>query len=365
MRGSRPADRRGEGQRHEHEHGRRRLCLRGERPHLPLQLPPLAHRVDRRRRWRGRAIRPTRTRWPARRPPGRPPRPVLGAHWSSASWRGAPARTRLHARRAPAPSPRHRRPPPRTPGAAMHRARPPSAAAGARSAHRCLPPAAPSPAPAPRPGEHRRPPSAARPPGRRPVRRPVRGRTRPRSATSTPDAARGHPRGDRHGTGGRGRRPAVRGGARTGARPPPPGRRRGGRPPAPARPPARRGAAVRIALEVGDQVHGRAELGPHRCVRQPDAGHQHQRLQPPHGVGRAVGVDGGERAVVPGVHRLSRSSASAPRTSPTIRRSGRIRSALRTRSRMVTAAAPSARPDGSRAGRRAARRGGARPHPRR
>ena len=48
-----------------------------------------------------------------------------------------------------------------------------------------------------------------------------------------------------------------------------------------------------------------------------------------------------ERAVVPGRHRASMSSASPPRTSPTTIRSGRIRSALRTSRRIVTSPRPS------------------------
>ena len=62
--------------------------------------------------------------------------------------------------------------------------------------------------------------------------------------------------------------------------------------------------AVPEAGELHDAVEGGRDLladGPHRQV---EAGHQHQRLEAGQGVAGAVGVDGGERAVVAGVHGL-------------------------------------------------------------
>ena len=64
-------------------------------------------------------------------------------------------------------------------------------------------------------------------------------------------------------------------------------------------------------------------------------------LQPRQRVARGVGVDRGQRAVVAGVHRLQHVEASAPRTSPMMMRSGRMRSALRTSARCVTSPLPS------------------------
>jgi hypothetical protein len=58
-------------------------------------------------------------------------------------------------------------------------------------------------------------------------------------------------------------------------------------------------------------------------------------------VARRVGVHGGERAVVAGVHGLEHVQRLAARHSPTTMRSGRMRRALRTRSRMVMAPRPS------------------------
>ena len=62
--------------------------------------------------------------------------------------------------------------------------------------------------------------------------------------------------------------------------------------------------AVAEPLDLHDQVDGRGDLLADRPQRQVHAGHQHQRLQPGDAVARRVGVQGGERAVVAGVHRL-------------------------------------------------------------
>ena len=62
--------------------------------------------------------------------------------------------------------------------------------------------------------------------------------------------------------------------------------------------------AVAQSGEVHDQVERRCHLladGPHRQV---EAGHQHHGLDAGERVARAVGVDGGHRAVVAGVHGL-------------------------------------------------------------
>ena len=62
--------------------------------------------------------------------------------------------------------------------------------------------------------------------------------------------------------------------------------------------------AVPEAGLLDDQVDGAGHLladGPHGQV---DAGHQHHGLDAGQRVARAVGVDGADRAVVAGVHRL-------------------------------------------------------------
>ena len=59
------------------------------------------------------------------------------------------------------------------------------------------------------------------------------------------------------------------------------------------------------------------------------------------GVARVVGVDRRQRAFVAGVHGLEHVERLAPRTSPMMMRSGRIRKLLRTRSRCLTSPMPS------------------------
>ena len=65
--------------------------------------------------------------------------------------------------------------------------------------------------------------------------------------------------------------------------------------------------AAGAVLEAGllhDQVDGAGDLLADGADRQVDAGHQDHGLQPREAVARGVGVDGGDRAVVAGVHRL-------------------------------------------------------------
>ena len=63
-------------------------------------------------------------------------------------------------------------------------------------------------------------------------------------------------------------------------------------------------AAVLQPALVHDQVDRARDLLPDGAHRQVEAGHQHHRLQAGERVTGRVGVDGGERAVVAGVHRL-------------------------------------------------------------
>src|ERR1700690_153561 len=63
-------------------------------------------------------------------------------------------------------------------------------------------------------------------------------------------------------------------------------------------------AAVAEARDLNEQIHGRSYLladRPHTHVR---VGHANHDFESPDGVARAVGVDGGQRSVVTGVHRL-------------------------------------------------------------
>ena len=62
--------------------------------------------------------------------------------------------------------------------------------------------------------------------------------------------------------------------------------------------------AVLEARLVDDQVDGGGDLLADRPQRQVDAGHQDHRLEAGEHVARAVGVAGGHRAVVAGVHGL-------------------------------------------------------------
>jgi len=86
-----------------------------------------------------------------------------------------------------------------------------------------------------------------------------------------------------------------------------------------------------------------------RAARAGDVANWHERRQ---------------RRFVARVHRLHMSRASPPRTSPTMMRSGRIRSALRTRSRTVISLGPPRWRGGLRARSRGPCRAGARPRPR-
>ena len=62
--------------------------------------------------------------------------------------------------------------------------------------------------------------------------------------------------------------------------------------------------AVDQARDLHDQVEGARDLLADGAQRQVDAAGQHQRLDTGQGVTRVVGVDGGQRAVVAGVHGL-------------------------------------------------------------
>ena len=62
--------------------------------------------------------------------------------------------------------------------------------------------------------------------------------------------------------------------------------------------------AVRRPLELDDDVDGRGDLLADGPDRQLEAGHQHHGLEPGQGVAGGVGVDGGDRAGVTGVHGL-------------------------------------------------------------
>src|SRR5690606_27957646 len=67
------------------------------------------------------------------------------------------------------------------------------------------------------------------------------------------------------------------------------------------------GDAPRTVAEAGlldDQLHRRGDLLANGLYRQVHAGHQHHHLETAQHVARAVGVAGGQRAVVTGVHRL-------------------------------------------------------------
>ena len=70
-----------------------------------------------------------------------------------------------------------------------------------------------------------------------------------------------------------------------------------------------------------------------------DAGGEHERLETREPVA-GVGVDR-QRALMARVHAWSMSTVSAPRTSPTMMRSGRMRRELRTSSRMRISPVPS------------------------
>ena len=65
-----------------------------------------------------------------------------------------------------------------------------------------------------------------------------------------------------------------------------------------------RRATVGPAGDLDDEVERRLDLGPHRGEGQGDVAHEHHRLQPAEGVVGAVGVAGGQRPLVAGVHGL-------------------------------------------------------------
>ena len=62
--------------------------------------------------------------------------------------------------------------------------------------------------------------------------------------------------------------------------------------------------AVGQARDVDDYVYGRGNLLAHRALRNRKARQQHHHLHAAQAFARAVGVDGGNRAVMAGRHRL-------------------------------------------------------------
>ena len=69
--------------------------------------------------------------------------------------------------------------------------------------------------------------------------------------------------------------------------------------------------AVGKARGADDDVHRARHLRPHRAHGQVDAGEEAERLEAPERVRGRVGVGGGERAAVAGVHRLQEVEALA------------------------------------------------------
>ena len=116
------------------------------------------------------------------------------------------------------------------------------------------------------------------------------------------------------------------------------------------------------------RVHHHVDRGGHLVAyvggREIDVGHHRHRLEAPQQVPAGVRVRRGERPSWPVFMACSMSSASPPRTSPTMMRSGRMRSTLRTRSRTVTCPCPLRWPGEPRARPRAASPAGVRRHPR-
>ena len=94
---------------------------------------------------------------------------------------------------------------------------------------------------------------------------------------------------------------------------------------------------VRCTMRSSGGGHLLAD-GPRRQV---DAGHQHHGLEPASASRGVLACTVDSEPSWPVFIAWSMSSASAPRTSPTMMRSGRMRSALRTRSRIVTWPRPS------------------------
>ena len=99
---------------------------------------------------------------------------------------------------------------------------------------------------------------------------------------------------------------------------------------------------VAIAVDVHEEVDRRRRLLPDGAHRQVEPGHEHHGLDPGRVASRgelACSVESDPSWPV--FMAWSMSSASAPRTSPTTMRSGRMRSALRRRSRSSTSPLPS------------------------
>ena len=94
------------------------------------------------------------------------------------------------------------------------------------------------------------------------------------------------------------------------------------------------------AAGLDDQVYGRRKLRSQRTYRQLETGHADHGFQARQGVARRIGVDSGHRAFMAGVHGLDHVEVSAPRHSPMMIQSGRIRLAF-CRSVAVTAPRPS------------------------
>ena len=106
-----------------------------------------------------------------------------------------------------------------------------------------------------------------------------------------------------------------------------------------ARDPSR---SIRQSRHLDDQVERRRDLLAHRSIGQVCSCHQDHGFETRQCIARRVGVNRGHRALVTRVHRLEHVQRFAERTSPTMIRSGRIRSAFFTRSRAFTSPSPSA-----------------------
>src|SRR4029453_5004636 len=62
--------------------------------------------------------------------------------------------------------------------------------------------------------------------------------------------------------------------------------------------------AVGETCGVDNDINGRADVMPQKPRWDIEAGHRHHRLNPDQGISGTIGVDGRQRAIVPGIHRL-------------------------------------------------------------
>ena len=100
--------------------------------------------------------------------------------------------------------------------------------------------------------------------------------------------------------------------------------------------------AIGQARRLQDQVDAGGDMLAHGGQRQIQPGHQHHGFQAGQRIARRVRVQRGQRTFVTGIHRREHVERLPPRHSPTTIRSGRMRSALRTSSRMSILPLPSA-----------------------